>query len=107
APDAAPDEFTPDTRPPLESLRALLAESAIDMPEDLPPMAAGVFGYLSYDMVRHMEALAEPNPDVLGVPDALMMRPTIMVIFDAVKDEVTLVTPVRPQAGLGADAALA
>ena len=52
-----------------------------------------------YDMVRHMEELPEPNPDVLGVPDALMMRPTVMVIFDAVKDEITIVTPARPEAG--------
>ncbi len=106
-PDSAPEDFEQVPQPPLEALRALLAESAIAIPDDLPPMAAGVFGYLAYDMVRHMEDLPEPNPDVLSVPDALMIRPTIMVIFDAVKDEVTIVTPVRPQPGLGSDAALA
>ncbi len=100
------DAFEPESLDPLQSLRALLSESMIDMPDDLPPMAAGVFGYLSYDMVRLMEDLPEPNPDVLGVPDALMMRPTIMVIFDAVKDEITIVTPVRPDAALSAEAAL-
>ncbi len=40
-----------------------------------------------------------PNPDALGVPDAILLRPTVMVVFDAVRDEVSLVTPVRPQAG--------
>jgi anthranilate synthase component I len=70
-------------------------------------MAAGVFGYLSYDMVRHMEVLADPNPDALNVPDALMMRPTVMVIFDAVKDEITVVTPARIEPGVSSDAALA
>ena len=38
--------------PALESLRALLAESAITLPHELPPMAAGIFGYMGYDTVR-------------------------------------------------------
>ncbi|BCJ91050.1 anthranilate synthase component I [Terrihabitans soli] len=101
------EAFEPAGLPPLDSLRALLAESAIAMPDTLPPMAAGVFGYLSYDMVRHMEELADPNPDALNVPDALMMRPTVMVIFDAVKDEITVVTPARVEPGVSSDAALA
>src|SRR3978361_692985 len=55
------ERFEPDNRPPLASLRALIAESAIGAPEgeDLPPMAAGLFGYLGYDMVRAMERLPE------------------------------------------------
>ena len=40
-----------------QALRALIAESRIELPDDLPPMAAGVFGYLGYDMVRLMEEL--------------------------------------------------
>jgi len=101
-----PDAFELLGGEPLDSLRALLAESAIDIAETLPPMAAGVFGYLSYDMVRHMEDLPEPNPDVLGVPDALLMRPTVMVVFDSVRDELTVVTPVRPTPAVSAETAL-
>ena len=52
------DGFVPCPEAPLDSLRAFLAESAIEMPDELPPMSAGVFGYLGYDMVRHMERLA-------------------------------------------------
>ena len=85
--------------PPLDSLRALIAESALPLSDDLPPMAAGLFGYLGYDMVRLMERLPEPNPDVLEVPDAILVRPTVMVVFDAVRDEISLITPVRPQDG--------
>ena len=62
-------------------------------------MAAGVFGYLGYDMVRQMERLAPAKPDPIGVPEALLIRPTVMVVFDAVRDEMVVVTPVRP-AGL-------
>ncbi len=88
--------FVPQAAAPLDALRALLAESRIDLPEELPPMAAGLFGYMGYDMVRLVERLPEPNRDVLGVPEALMIRPTIMAIFDAVRDEVVIVTPVWP-----------
>jgi anthranilate synthase component I len=101
----SPGEFTAEDRPPLESLRGLIGESALPLEDDLPPMAAGLFGYLGYDMVREMERLPEPNPDPLGVPDAVLIRPTVMVVFDAVRDEVSLVTPVRPQAGRSAKAA--
>jgi anthranilate synthase component 1 len=97
--------FEPCGKPPLVSLRELLAESAIPFETALPPMANGVFGYLGYDMVRHMERLGEPNPDALGVPDAIMVRPTVMVIFDSVKDEITIITPARPVTGVNPKAA--
>ncbi|MCJ2114011.1 anthranilate synthase component I [Methylobacterium sp. E-025] len=99
--------FVADARAPLESLRALIAESAIVEGEgsELPPMAAGLFGYLGYDMVRAMEQLPEPNPDPLNVPDAILVRPRVMVVFDSVRDLITVVCPVRPEAGVTAKAA--
>ena len=102
-----PAAFVDEAAGPLESLRALISESAIDLPAGLPPMAAGVFGYLGYDMVRHMERLPHINPDALGVPEAIMVRPTVMAVFDSLKDELILVTPVRPRTGVAASAALA
>jgi len=99
--------FTPCNEPPLKALRALVAESRIELPDVLPPMAAGIFGYLGYDMVRLMEELPAPNPDPIGIPDAVLMRPTVVVVFDAVSDMLTVVTPVRPEKGVPAKAALA
>ncbi len=96
------DHFTPCPGTPLEALRAFLIESAIEMPAELPPMSAGVFGYLGYDMVRHMERLAPAKPDPIGVPDAILIRPTVIVVFDAVRDEIIVVTPVRPRPGVSA-----
>jgi len=49
--------------------------------------------------------LPNQNPDVIGVPDAIMIRPTIMAIFDAVKDDVTVITPVWPTLGVDAKTA--
>lgn len=92
----APEKsFKRESKPTLRSLRALLAESKVALPDELPPMAAGVFGYMGYDTVRLIERLPDERPDALGVPDSILMRPTVMVIFDAVKDEITVVTPVR------------
>jgi anthranilate synthase component 1 len=104
---AEPDAFVPETLDTLKSLRALLAESRIDLPEELPPIAAGVIGYMGYDTVRLVEHLPDQPPDALGVPDGLFVRPTVMVVFDAVKDEIIVVTPVRPVADVDARAAYA
>jgi anthranilate synthase component 1 len=92
---------------PLESLRALLKESRIALPESAPPMAAGVFGYMGYDMVRLMEDLPATHADPISVPDGMLMRPTIMAIFDSVKDDVTVVTPIYVEDGVSAKAAYA
>ena len=85
---SSPHYFAPCPQTPLASLRALLAESRIELPEKLPPMAAGLFGYLGYDMVRLMEDLPPPNRDPLGLSEAILTRPTLVIVFDAVKDTV-------------------
>src|SRR5258706_10826026 len=54
---------------------------------------------------RYVEGLPAQTPDPIGAPDALLMRPTIMVIFDAVKDEMTIVTTVRLQKRISAKSA--
>ncbi len=102
-----PHAFEAYAEPPLQALRALIAESRIALPDSLPPMAAGVFGYLGYDMVRFMEELGPSNPDPIGIPDAVLVRPTLIIVFDAVKDSITVVTPVRPEKGVDAKTALA
>src|SRR6202521_697525 len=100
-----PEAFRPCAEPPLSALRAFIKESRFALPAALPPMAAGVFGYLGYDMVRLIEELAPPNPDPIGIPDAILVRPTVVIIFDTVLDTLALVTPVRPAAGVTAQAA--
>ncbi|MGA0613698.1 anthranilate synthase component I [Paracoccus sp. KR1-242] len=101
------EEFTTDERPALESLRALIAESRIDMPDGVPAGAAGLFGYLGYDMIRLVERLPNVNTDTLGLPDAVMMRPSVVAVLDGVKGEVLLCAPAWHQDGLPARAAYA
>jgi anthranilate synthase component 1 len=92
---------------PLTNLRALIAESRIDLPADLPAASAGLFGYLGYDMIRLVEHLPDVNPDPLGLPDALMLRPSVVAVLDGVKGDVIVVAPAWAGAGLSARAAYA
>jgi anthranilate synthase component 1 len=97
--------FRPCAEDTLVALRRLIAESRIAVPPELPPMAAGIFGYLAYDMVRLMEELGPARPEAVALPDAILMRPRIVAIFDSVKDELTVVTTVRPERGASARSA--
>jgi anthranilate synthase component 1 len=99
--------FESADEPPFDSLRRLVTSVRMMLPPHLPPMAVGLFGYLGYDMVRLIERLGDAPADLLGLPDAVLMRPTITAIFDNVRDEITIVTPVWPDAGLDAHAAYA
>jgi anthranilate synthase component 1 len=87
--------FVEQPSAPLDSLRALIRESQLELPAHLPPMTAGLFGYLGYDMVRQMERLPNAPADDLGLPEAVLLRPSLFAIFDNVRDELTLAVPLR------------
>lgn len=97
--DIAAGRFSPETSDPLTSLRALMAATRLDLPEGLPPMAAGLFGVFGYDMVRLLEPLGAPNPDPLDLPDAVLTRPSLVAIFDSVSHEIVLVSAAWPDSG--------
>ena len=101
------DAFVAETLPPLQSLRVLIEETAMTLPQGVPPMAVGLFGYLGYDMVRLIERLPNAPPDTLGLPDAILLRPSITAIFDTVRDEILVVSPVWPEQGVDARRAYA
>ncbi len=90
------DKFEVVDMAPLASLRALLAESAMPDTGSLPPMAAGLFGYFGYGMIQHIETIPNNNPTSLDVPDSDLLRPSLIAIFDRLKDSITLVTQIRP-----------
>lgn len=102
-----PDAWEAQSDAPLTALRNLIAESRIDLPDDLPAASAGLFGYLGYDMIRLVEHLPDINPDPLGLPDATMMRPSVVAVLDGVKGDVTIVAPAWVSAGQSARAAYA
>ncbi|MBE7219192.1 MAG: chorismate-binding protein, partial [Caulobacteraceae bacterium] len=100
--------FAPAPGAPDAVLRRLVDESAFAPPPGLPPMVAGLFGVLGYDAVRWLEPTLGPaNPDPLDLPDAVMMRPLLVAVFDSVHGEIVLATPARPQPGEDAASAYA
>jgi anthranilate synthase component 1 len=99
------DSFARDDLLPLLSLRTVLAESAMTDTGDLPPMAAGLFGYFGYDMIRQIETIPDQNDAAIEMDDSLLLRPSLIAIFDRLKDSITLVTQIRPREWANAEAA--
>lgn len=95
-----PNAFKPMDANPLDALRGLIEESRIDLPNGLPAASAGLFGYLGYDMIRLVERLPGGNPDPLGMPDAVMLRPSVVAVLDGAKGEVAIVSPAWADSGL-------
>lgn len=91
----------------LESLRSLVKACRFDLPAHLPPMASGLVGYMAYDMARLAENLPDENTDTIGVPDSIFLRPTVMAIFDSLKDSIFVITPIWPDDNVNADDAYA
>jgi anthranilate synthase component 1 len=58
--------------------------------EGLPPFAGGAVGFFGYDLVRTVEPLGEPNPDPIGLPDMALMVSDVLVVFDHMRHELTL-----------------
>ena len=93
APDGTP--LGEEEHGPFSSLRKLIADSQLDIPPDLPPMAAGLFGYFGYEMVHCMENIPITNPKSLDIDDTTLMRPSVVIIFDRLKDQMLICTPIR------------
>ena len=94
----APHAFAPEAGAPLDALRRRIAACRVAIPPGVPAMASGLFGFLGYDMVRQMEQLPALRPDVLGIPEAVLLRPTLVAVFDHVRDALTLATVAWPGA---------
>ncbi len=96
------EAFVPCAGGTLAELRALVAACRMDVPAGLPPALATLVGTMGYDTARLAERLPEPKVDPLGIPDLLFVRPTLVLVFDRLKDELFFVAPVYP--GAAADA---
>src|SRR5918996_739589 len=63
--------------------------------DGLPPFAGGAVGLFGYDLVRSAEpTVGLPNPDEAGIPDLALMITDLMVAFDHLRHEVTLLANV-------------
>ena len=93
---------------PIEALRTFVEDGLADAggDSDLPPMASGVFGYIGYDFIQHVEPVSITKPDTLDVPEALLMIPGAVLIFDHLYQELILVGRHRPGDAQSAEALL-
>lgn len=99
------NSFDEQNGKPFANLRALNKESFIDLPHGFPdiPISAGLFGYLGYDMVREIENIPDTRPDDLKLPDGIMMRPSLIAVFDSIENSITFISPVYPNKDVSAD----
>jgi anthranilate synthase component I len=93
-PEKSVEKFSIDSYSTLKSIRELVKSSKINLPEYLPPMASGLVGYLGFDTIKLIENIPSSNPNTLNLPDGMFVRPKVMIIFDAVEDTMTIVTPI-------------
>lgn len=103
-PPFANDSFQPSWDDCMSTLKQLVRDHRMDLPAGVPPMAAGLIGYMGYDMVKLMERLPDTKPDPIAVPDACFIRPRTQLVFDAVDGVVYIIAPVWTTGG-DADAA--
>jgi anthranilate synthase component 1 len=66
---------------------------------EAPPFAGGAVGFFGYDLVRTVEPLGDPNPDVVGLPDMALMLSDVLVVFDHLKHTITILVNVYADDG--------
>ena len=82
----------PGRQDPITALEGVLAcYKAVAVP-GLPRFTGGMVGYLSYDVVRHLERLPARTVDDLDLPDALLLLTDTLLIFDNVTHRITVVS---------------
>jgi anthranilate synthase component I len=63
--------------------------------EGLPPFAGGVVGMFGYDLARSAEpTIGEANTDIIGVPELAVMVTDLLLAFDHLRHEVTVLANV-------------
>jgi anthranilate synthase component 1 len=89
------DAFEPVPGDTLAALRALVAEARAEVPPELPPALACLVGYMGYETVRLVEpSVPDAGASALGLPDMVFVRPTLLLVFDRLKDELFIVAPI-------------
>ncbi|WP_430414768.1 anthranilate synthase component I [Parasphingorhabdus sp.] len=91
------ESFVPEEDDSLAALRRLVKDCQMDVPEDLPRALACLVGYFGYETIGLVEKLPRAPQSALDLPDMLFVRPTVILIFDRLADELFLVAPVWPE----------
>ncbi|MBU2606325.1 MAG: anthranilate synthase component I [Alphaproteobacteria bacterium] len=76
---------------PVQALRDFVRFAQAETDTPLPPMASGAFGYVGYDMIQHVEPVTITGADTLDVPEALLVIPRVVIVFDHIYQEILLI----------------
>lgn len=90
------EAFVPQPCGALAALRSLVDECRIDVPAGLPATLACLVGYFGYETFGLVETLPRPAPNPIGLPDMLFVRPTVILVFDRLTDQLFIAAPVWP-----------
>jgi anthranilate synthase component 1 len=101
------DAFAPCEADALTAMRELVAQCRMDVPDGLPSALACLVGYFAYETVGLVESLPRPPANPLALPDMLFVRPTLILVFDRLADELFLVAPLWPEGDATPEAAVA
>jgi anthranilate synthase component I len=96
--------FVPEPGGALAAMRSLVESCRMEVPSGLPSALACLVGYFAYETIGLVEKLPRPAPNPLGLPDMLFVRPTLILVFDRLADELFLVAPLWPGETEPADA---
>ena len=88
--DGGPSSASYDAPDPYAALAGYLERFRLAEIEDLPPFAGGAVGFFGFDLVRTAEPLGDPNPDPLGLPDMALMITDVLLAFDHLRHELTI-----------------
>jgi len=89
---------------PIKSLKQLVDFSKITKESNSSPFPVLV-GYLGYPMIQLMEKINLNNYDEINIPDALMIRPKLVAVFDNIKDTINIQTSIYPDRKITAELA--
>jgi anthranilate synthase component I len=91
--------FEPLAGDSLAELRKLADSCRIDVPKALPPALACLVGYFGYETIGLVEDLPRASQSELSVPDMLFARPTLILVFDGLTDELFCIAPLWADGG--------
>lgn len=99
--------FAAHPLPTLDALRALVAESRFAVPDALPGVVATLVGHFAFETFGLIEPVGQAAESSIGLPDMCFARPSVIVVFDRLRDTMAIVAPVWATNGTDTDTVIA
>ena len=73
---------------PGENIEKIIENFKFKIPSSLPKISSILAGYFSYDIIRYIERIPDNCKDDLGLPDARIIRPKVLIIHDNLEKKI-------------------